>query len=163
MQINLIKKRPVGRPQGFAVSPHIRFWRFVKKTDTCWEWSGALTRGYGSMGSNMYAHRISWEIHNGPIPKGMQVLHKCDNPPCSNPEHLFLGTQADNNYDMCRKGRCNPYGKGRKLTPDQIKEIRSIHIFGSRIFGYHALAKKFGIDKKMVANIINRIAWKHVQ
>jgi hypothetical protein len=139
-----------------------RFWKFVKKTDNCWEWSGALTRGYGSMGSNSYAHRISWEIHNGPIPKGLWVLHKCDNPSCSNPDHLFLGTQTDNMRDMLNKGRGNCFGVGNKLTPEQIKEIRSTYRFGSLTNGARALAKRFKIDRKMIANIINKEAWKHV-
>lgn len=82
----------------------------------CWEWMGSLATGkwrYGKFpkgphGSGwLQASRVSWEIHNGPIPVGMKVLHKCDNPPCVNPAHLFLGTSSDNTRDMIAKGRGN--------------------------------------------------------
>jgi hypothetical protein len=77
----------------------------------CWRWLGGQTRpgGYGRLylgeGFVGVAHRISWEIHVGPIPDGLRVLHRCDNPPCCNPEHLFLGTSHDNTQDALRKGR----------------------------------------------------------
>ncbi len=89
-----------------------RYWAKVEKTnDGCWGWvSGTDAFGYGRLiapggRKNLKAHRVSWELHNGPIPGGMCVLHRCDNPPCSNPDHLFLGTKADNVADMNAKGR----------------------------------------------------------
>jgi hypothetical protein len=87
-----------------------RFWQFVNKTDTCWLWTGSRSRGYGLIGAGASgktksAHRVSYELANGPIPAGMWVLHKCDNPPCVNPAHLFLGDRADNMRDAFRKGR----------------------------------------------------------
>lgn len=90
-----------------------RFWGKVRKTDTCWIWTGARTskKGksrYGNIsfqGKRWLAHRFSWMIHNGKINKNMCVLHHCDNPPCINPDHLFLGTIADNNHDAIKKGR----------------------------------------------------------
>ena len=88
-----------------------RFWSRVTKSDGCWEWRGANVRGYGMIrrtgGTNVRANRISWEIHFGPIPDGPQVLHHCDNPPFVRPEHLYLGTTADNVHDRDtrRRGR----------------------------------------------------------
>jgi hypothetical protein len=88
-----------------------RFWRHVDASGDCWVWTGARSiAGYGKMRLSrprqlMDAHRVSWELHNGPIPDGFLVLHRCDNPPCVRPEHLFLGTHADNAADKIAKGR----------------------------------------------------------
>lgn len=88
-----------------------RFWKYTKKSRRCWHWIGAKQdAGYGELWcwekrKYVGAHRVSWEIHNGPIPKGLSVLHKCDNPSCVNPKHLFLGTQKDNIRDGMKKGR----------------------------------------------------------
>lgn len=89
-----------------------RFWSFVVQHERCWEWTGARTAyGYGILGRGtredglIYAHRVSWELHNGSLPDGLCVLHTCDNPPCTNPNHLWLGTKGDNNRDMVAKGR----------------------------------------------------------
>src|SRR5258708_5631071 len=104
-----------------------RFWEKVRKTQSCWLWTGAHKNGrwpYGVLGgpgddSPRLAHRVSWELHHGPIPAGMNVLHKCDNPPCVRPAHLFLGTFADNTADMVKKGRAKG-GRpiGTKLSPE---------------------------------------------
>lgn len=87
-----------------------RFWAKVHKSDGCWEWTGKRASGYGRFvtppGRRMWsAHRYSWTLANGPIPDGLFVLHHCDNKPCVRPEHLFLGTNADNMRDAWRKGR----------------------------------------------------------
>lgn len=85
------------------------FWSKVQKTDTCWLWTGVIgAHGYGVFGGKKTrgrAHRLMWERVNGPIPDGLNVCHRCDNPPCVNPAHLFLGTVKDNAQDMMRKGR----------------------------------------------------------
>jgi hypothetical protein len=92
-----------------------RFWSKVKKTDNCWEWQACKNEhGYGILNigkrglGKIRAHRLSFIIHKGEIPESLLVCHRCDNPTCVNPEHLFLGTQKDNTQDMIKKGR----GKG---------------------------------------------------
>lgn len=90
-----------------------RFWNRLDKSggdDSCWNWTGArLPKGYGivgiSQGKHKYTHRVAWELTNGPIPEGLWVLHRCDNPPCCNPAHLFIGNNRDNVLDMIQKGR----------------------------------------------------------
>ena len=103
-----------------SLPAEVRFWRQVNKTDGCWLWTGHPMKhgGYGAIGviyggktRMIRAHRFSWEIHNGPIPTGLCVLHSCDTPLCVRPDHLFLGTQQENLEDMRRKGR------GHKLPP----------------------------------------------
>lgn len=111
-----------------------RFWEKVQKTKTCWLWTGANLGGkwpYGMLGKPgdptvLYkAHRLSWELHVGPIPDGLFVLHKCDVPLCVNPDHLFLGTAADNMADMVQKGRARGgRPKGARLSPASLASFR---------------------------------------
>lgn len=102
-----------------------RFWSKVQKTDDCWLWRATrFPKGYGQIkikGRRRLAHRVAWELTNGPIPDGLQVCHHCDNPPCVRPDHLFLGTQSDNIQDAVSKGRM-PFNLKRPPIPEVCRK-----------------------------------------
>lgn len=143
----------------------------------CWVWKGHIGNfGYGKLG-NLTAHRISYEFFIGPIPKGMFVLHHCDNPPCVNPMHLFIGTQGDNMKDMVRKGRSlcgdrNPSrrmperlargrrNKSTKLTPEEVRAIRKMFKTGMT---QTAIGKVIGINRRTVCDVVHRRNWKYLE
>ena len=136
------------------------------KTDDCWLWQKSKTKqGYGQTTykkKRMYTHRVSWTIHNGEIPDGAQVLHKCDTPPCVNPDHLFLGTNRDNVDDKIAKGRV-PLGEqasGSKLTQKQVLEIRKLHAEG--LLSQGQLGRNYGVSDVTINNIVHRRQWKHI-
>jgi len=147
-----------------------RFWDKVNKKaeNECWEWLASKTGwGYGTFwykNRNESASRFSWELHNGKIPEGMLALHKCDNPPCVNPEHLFLGTHKDNALDKQRKNRGNQMcGENQglsKLTRKQVLEIRGLYI--PYKFTVMKLAKIYNVTDVNISKIINRKTWKHI-
>lgn len=142
-----------------------RFWEKVDKKgiDDCWEWMGGKNKaGYGRFKvrkqDHIRAHRISWILVNGPIPEGLSVLHKCDNRSCVNPNHLFLGTQADNMLDMKTKGR-NIFGdkhKNAKLKPEDVYKIRELLNLGTKP---KLISKLFNISRRNVAKIKLGKAW----
>lgn len=139
----------------------------------CWEWTGSKRNGYGRMiiGSrkdgtrkSMSAHRVSYELEYGEIPDGMEVCHKCDNPSCVNPKHLFLGTRQDNIDDRERKGRNITFiGEEQpraKLTKKSVKDARWERAYKGTSF--QALANRYGVSKKTMQNAINGVTWKCV-
>ena len=145
------------------------FWSRVARSnsESCWEWQGGKTPdGYGKAGHkhrNYLAHRLAWELTFGPIPEGLQVLHRCDNPPCCNPAHLFLGTHADNMRDMAAKSRRDSHGEKNnraKLTVKQVLEIRERYIpDGSR---NSVLAAEYGVCAATIGNVGKRETWRSV-
>jgi hypothetical protein len=153
-----------------AATPVSDVWRHVAKIDdatSCWEWTGARgTHGYGQIRTienrSRATHRLFWEMTYGPIPHGLWVLHRCDNPPCVRPDHLFLGTPQDNHRDMVSKGRVarGTMKPNVKLSPAQITEIRARYASGG--LRYKDLAQQFGISICLVGFIVRREKWKHV-
>jgi hypothetical protein len=107
----------------------VRFERKFEKTDGCWLWTGHLNRGgYGEIrikGRAVSAHRFAWQLVHGPIPIGMLVMHRCDNPTCVRPDHLALGTDADNMRDRDAKGRGKVWPKGKRHTPEAREKMRA--------------------------------------
>jgi hypothetical protein len=160
----------------YRMPASVRFWRNVNKTDGCWTWTAArCADGYGqiyvSPDRMVSAHRFSWEIANGPIPDGLWVLHACDNPPCVRPDHMFLGTNADNMRDMVSKGRqwaqARPEAVVRgsripwaKLTEAQVVDIRSRYAAGGTT--YARLAAEYGVAESAVGLVVTRRTWTHV-
>ena len=168
-----------------------QFWDRVTVAgpDDCWLWTGSIDRKmYGRFWiprRHFIAHRVSWAIANGGEWPELNVCHTCDNPPCVNPAHLFLGTTKDNVHDMIRKGRdgclTNPAGKARGLKngkharPDRIPrgeahhftplteknvlDIRARHGSGERLTD---LGREFGVTIQAISAIVKRRSWKHV-
>lgn len=145
----------------YRASAPIRFARFENRSepDECWEWRGRQDQdGYGTIhigNAPRRAHRYAWELTNGRIPAGLHVLHHCDNPPCVNPAHLFLGTVADNNRDKMMKGRHranpDPWACRRRLSDEQVAEIRA---FGNPYYGARAeLARRYGVSHQHIRAI----------
>lgn len=142
-----------------------RFWSKVQKTDGCWLWVGAKHGRYGHgkmlkrMGEPLReAHRVSWELHYGPIPDGMCVLHRCDNPPCVRPEHLFIGSRQDNSTDMVEKRR-NQRGNQKpnaKLTEADVISLRA------STESLAVLAHKYRVSKTVIRLARIGRTWKHV-
>jgi hypothetical protein len=168
-----------------------RFWAKVEKTDGCWLWTAAKDRlGYGYFkwdGKQGKAYRYSWTLHNGPIPTGMCVLHRCDTPSCVNPAHLFLGTQADNVRDMDAKGRRGTvegmtrdpaqFQRGEqhwtKRAPDRVRrgeavahakltwaEVAEIRAAVARGDVQRHVAARYSVSPMIVSRIVRQQIWK---
>lgn len=123
----------------------------------CWEWQGRLNQaGYGELGRHTRAHRVSYALHKSD-PQGLCVLHKCDNPPCVNPEHLFLGTRKDNNQDRVKKGRSfkpKPFEFSRKIN----KEILNIMIemYQVQKLSLREIGRQFKLDKSHISDLLKK-------
>lgn len=144
-----------------------RFWSRVVITPGCWTWTGSRNRkGYGYLNVNgleKTAHRAAYALTNGPVPDGLWVLHRCDNPPCCNPGHLFLGTNADNVADRVAKGRtvASPVESSTqaKLTDAAVIAIREACATGARVSD---VAASFGVSPALVSRVRRRQGWTHV-
>lgn len=170
----------MGRPK----LPASHFWTRIDKSggpNACWICNWATVGGYGVYHSKK-AHRVAWELTNGPIPRGLQVLHDCpggDNPMCCNPLHLWLGTEQDNMTDKVEKGRQSCGEKHAKimkrvasrgegharatLTNELVLSIRRDYRKGVRGCGAHVLAKKYSVARQTILWIVNRKGWTHLE
>jgi len=160
------------------------FWARVDRgttPDGCWLWRGNRDmKGYGRLYVDcraIRAHRIAWTLTNGPIPDGLCVCHRCDNPPCVRPDHLFLGTSADNTRDASAKGRMATGERNCMSRPEIVVKIRGsnnhnarltedqVRLIRSRIgrVGQRQLAREFGVSKGTIWWIASGRQWKHVE
>lgn len=155
-----------------AGSIRARWERKVQKTPDCWYWRGAKDQdGYGYIvanGKHLLAHRLSHELHVGPIPEGVMVCHHCDTPPCVNPAHLYAGTASENTRDMRERGRTAPKqtrpprrtgaenGRSR-YTEEQVRAIRRLHRDGK---SQTEIAEAFGMLLSTVHKIVHRQTWR---
>ena len=188
-EANLAKNHWTIKLESLTEAQILKFWSNVHKTDGCWMWMGNKNElGYGISSinhRNFKAHRVSWFIHHHNLPERMCVLHRCDNPPCVNPAHLWIGTMKDNTDDMVRKGRSGPanhpetlrrgdnhyrhihpelsFGErnpAHKLIEAQVIEIRKR--YSSEGISQSALAREYGVHPHSVCLIVHRKAWKHL-
>jgi hypothetical protein len=151
-----------------------RFWKKVAISEPlfCWEWTAyrgpnVPGRNYGKVGVDgavRFAHRVAWVLTHGPVPDGMDVLHRCDNPPCCNPAHLFLGTHLDNMRDRSAKGRrVSTIGESNpkaRLNADDVLKIRARWRAGER--PAESIAADYPVTKENVYAIVFYRSWKHV-
>lgn len=153
---------------GFKGTAAERFWRKVDKTGDCWVWTGGKHKdGYGLTGvtgKTELAHRVAWEFTNGKIPEGLHVLHKCDNPPCVRPDHLFVGTHLDNMQDMNNKGRLKTTGMaGEKHPLSVLSEVNVLDIREmAKTMTQTSIALIYKVSRQAVGDIVCRRNWRHI-
>jgi hypothetical protein len=145
-----------------------RFWAKVNMLGDCWEWTAHRhPLGYGQFtlkkGTFVGAHRVSYALTFGPIPEGKVICHHCDNPPCVNPGHLFLGTQRDNAFDMLSKGRADRVRgvdhPSARLNEDAVRYIRAAENYRGLL---KDLAVDFGVSPHTIRMIRTRKYWRHI-
>lgn len=141
--------------------------KLVETSSGCIEWTGCLCGEYGRVGLNGKSwptHRASYAMFNGPIPEGLVVRHKCDNPPCCNPQHLEIGTKKDNAQDMVKRGRCNPPRGERsaihKLTRKIVSQIKTHLLNGT--MNQLELATLYGVCHNTIHSIRMGISWANI-
>lgn len=167
----------------------LRFWAKVDKSGDCWLWQSSVNpKGYGDFHAQkrtILAHRFAWIITRGPIPAGLYVCHHCDNPPCVNPDHLWVGTPADNQRDMALKGRSakgersgmrlhpernpnrlypgnSPHGSKAhkaKLTEEDVLRIREL---AGRGMPVNHIADMFPVSRRAIRAILDGKNWRHL-
>jgi hypothetical protein len=161
-------QKPIAAKGGkVARSLSERFQASIQKTDSCWLWTGCVRKnGYGYLtiprNKKLLAHRVAYELYHGQIPKGLCVLHHCDNRVCCNPHHLFLGTQLTNSHDALAKDRL-PTGeqcRQAKVTSAQVQWIRKVSSKPNAP-SRTEIAQEFGLTKEAVSRIVLRKTWKH--
>lgn len=144
------------------------FWSKIDRSggpDSCWPWKAYRTiDGYGQIGRFqriLRAHRVAWELTNGPIPPNIFVCHRCDNPPCCNPAHLFLGSVQENNLDMARKGRVHLSGypkhvkpRQKKFTGEEIAVIQEQYATGQ--YSQRQLASQHHVSQHTICRALGR-------
>lgn len=150
--------------------PAERFWKQVQINgpDECWPWTGVRDRrNYGtarlrSENRCIPAHRVAYLLTYGEFDRILFVLHRCDNPPCCNPKHLFLGTHQDNMDDMSSKKRacCGEDRPQSKLTAEKVLEIRRIYAEGN--ISQYEVARRFGVNRSAIEKIVLRKTWAHI-
>lgn len=158
----------MGRPR---IPLETRFWYFVTpgEPDKCWEWAGPKNKkGYGTInaggrgGKTLLAHRVSFAVHNKPLCSDELVCHKCDNPPCINPAHLFAGTHSDNLKDMYKKGRGNrSWVKGNAHGKSKLTEDQALNIICD-IRSQYVIAKIYGVSQPQISDIKKGKKWRHL-
>lgn len=163
------------------------FWSKVDRSRLgpggCWEWTASrFERGYGQFKhpSSTRAHRVSYELSYGPVPDGLKVLHRCDNPPCVNPAHLYTGTNSDNMTDRSRRGRLDGLARGQRhgshtmperrargsrhgrsvLSESQVRDIRARFAAGKT--SQSSIAREYNVHPQTVCDIIRRKHWTHI-
>lgn len=144
-----------------------RFWEKVDKgdPDECWKWRAGTSAGYGRIkvnGVHEGAHRVSYRLKNGKIQDNLQVNHKCDNPSCVNPNHLYLGTQSENVQDAFNHGDATQLGEENscaKLTEEQVGEIKQLL---QTDLTQRKISNKFGVSRSAIGYIDQGRRWSHV-
>ena len=182
-----MRKRRTGKPDWYMGHPEwptlsAAFEYFVRRTEKCWEWAGTKhSNGYGLIpwgGRWVYAHRLAYELFKGQVPEGLDVLHSCDNPPCTKPEHLRAGTHKDNMADMVMRGRAShkrtkwSATHPLRLHPERIlrgerhpnarftpETVRAIRRAGDQGISPTVLSRQYGVSATAISLIIKRKNW----